>query len=66
MNVTFIYWQKMDFSICDNMVGFPKYSHIYFVTEAILERIKPSMLLSSYHSVMLLVCDKLITTQLTT
>ena len=28
MSVTFIYRQKMDFSICDNMVGFPKYSHI--------------------------------------
>ena len=33
MSVTFIYRQKMDFSICDKKVGFPKYvqSHIQFI-----------------------------------
>ena len=28
MSLTFVYGQKIDFSICINMVGFPKYNHI--------------------------------------
>ena len=27
MSVTFVHCQKMDLSICDNKVDFPKYSH---------------------------------------
>ena len=35
MNMTFVYKQKMDFSICVNTVGFPKYSHIYsYITDS--------------------------------
>jgi len=31
MSVAFIYRQKMDFSICDHTVGFPKYSHKFLL-----------------------------------
>ena len=30
MKVTFIYWQTMDFSICDHKVGYLKYNPMFW------------------------------------